>query len=73
MPDDEPPPNLRPQTVHELDQLGGILSDVAPLVAGFYRALIAQGLPPEVAGQQCQAVVTALLTAAWSKREDWRG
>lgn len=65
------PASTRARILHEIEQLSGVLADIAPLLAGFYDQLVRLGLPPEVAGQQLQTVLRVLMTAAREKREDW--
>lgn len=61
----------RARILHEIEQLSGVLADIAPVLISFYDRLTAGGLPPEVAGQQLQTVLGVLMRAAREKGEGW--
>jgi hypothetical protein len=54
----------RAAIIHELEQLGAVLSDVSPLLAEFYENLISRGMPAQAASDQVSTLLTHLLTLA---------
>ena len=52
----------------DADQMGAVARDFAPALAGMFHGLVAEGVPPEVAGQMASDFFGRLIAAQGSKQ-----